>query len=142
MIPRAFRLLLPAVLFTGILVACTPFLIAPSDPNASLVIGRIVVDNKYPGGLSGLLPRGVLDKALDVEVETRDGKQYLKVTTEDQGYFLIPNLPPATYHVLGVIIEGHRSDGSKERYAPRLRRPTFTPVPGKITYIEIGRAHV
>ncbi len=133
--PRAFTLLMPAILISGMVVACAPFLVGPSDPNSSLVIGRIVVDNKYPGGLSGLLPLGVLDKALDVEVETRDGKQYFKVTTEDQGYFFIPNLPPNSYHLLSVIVEGRRSDGSRERYAPRLRRPTFTPVPGKIAYI-------
>jgi len=135
MIPRHSKLLLSAVLFSGIFIACTPFLIGPTDPNSSLVIGRIVIDNKYSGAFQGLLPLGVLDKALDIEIESRDGKQYLKVTTEEQGYFLIPNLPPNTYHVLGVIIEGHRSDGSKERYAPRLRRPTFAPMPGKVTYI-------
>ena len=135
MIPRNFKFLVSAVLFPGIFVACTPFLIAPNDPNASLVMGRIVVDSKFSGDLMGLLPRGVLDKALDVEVESRDGKQYFKATTEEQGYFLIPNLPPNSYHVLGVIIEGHRSSGDKERYALRLRRPTFTPVPGKVTYI-------
>jgi hypothetical protein len=123
------------ILFLGSLVSCTSYLVGPNEPNSSLVIGRIVVDNKYPGGLSGLLPLGMLDKALDVEVETRDGKQYFKVTTEEQGYFLIPNLPPNSYHLLSVIIEGRRSDGSNERYAPRLRRPIFTPVPGKVTYI-------
>lgn len=102
---------------------------------APWLIGRIVIDNKYSGAFQGLLPMGVLDKGLDIEVESHDGKQYLKATTEDQGYFLVPNLAPNTYQVLGVIIEGHRSDGSKERFAPRLRRLTFTPVPGKITYI-------
>jgi len=127
--------LLPALLFAGMLVACAPFLVGPNDPNASLVMGRIVVDNKFAGGLSGLLPLGVLDKSLEVEVETRDGKQYFKVTTEEQGYFFIPNLPPNSYHVLSVIIEGGRSGGAKERYAPRLRRLAFTPVPGKVTYI-------
>ena len=119
----------------GTVLSCTPFLVGPSDRNSSLVIGRIVVDNKYPGGLSGILPRGMLDKALDLEVETRDGKQQFKVTTEEEGYFLLPNLPPNTYHVLSVVIEGYRTNGAKERYAPRLRRPIFTPVPGKITYI-------
>jgi len=82
--------LLPALLFAGMLVACAPFLVGPNDPNASLVMGRIVVDNKFAGGLSGLLPLGVLDKSIEVEVETRDGKQYFKVTTD--GYFA-PNRP-------------------------------------------------
>jgi len=135
MIPRALTPLLPTILIFGIVVACAPFLVGPSDPNSSLVIGRIVVDNKYPGAFHGLLPLGVLDKGLEIEIETREGKGYLKVTTEEQGYFIIPNLSSNTYHVLSVILEGSRSGGDKERFAPRLRRPTFTPVPGKVTYI-------
>jgi hypothetical protein len=126
---------LPVVVLLGSIAACTPFLAGPSDQNSSLVVGRIVVDNKFPGGLSGLLPLGVLDKSLEVEIESRDGKQYSKVLTDEQGYFFAPNLPANAYHVLSVIIEGHRSDGSRERYAVRLRRPTFTPTPAKVTYI-------
>jgi hypothetical protein len=132
---KKWKLGLLVLLGAMLLGACTPFIIGPNDPSASLVIGRIVVDNKFSGGLSGILPTGVLDKALEVEVQTRDAKQYFKVITEEQGYFLIPNLAPNTYQLLGVIIEGTRGGGDRERYAPRLRRPTFTPVPGKLTYI-------
>ena len=135
MILRNIKFLLSGLVVLGHLEACTTFLAGPTSPNSSLVIGRIVVDNKYAGEFFRVLPLGVLDKALDIEVESRDGKQYFKVTTEEQGYFLIPNLPPDAYHVLGVILEGHNSIGATERYTPRLRRPNFTPAPGQITYI-------
>lgn len=134
MILRNVRSLSSGLVAAGILAACTTYLAGPSSPNSSLVIGRIVVDNKFPGEFR-LLPLGVLDKGVDVELESLDGKQYFKVTTEEQGYFLVPNLPPEAYHVLGVIFEGRRNDGAAERLRPRLRRPTFKPVPGTVTYV-------
>ena len=91
--------------------------------------------NKFPGGFFGLLPLGELDKGLDIEIETQDGKQSFKVITEEQGYFVIPNIPPNTYQLFRVTIEGGRSGGDKEKYGITMRRPSFTPAPGKITYI-------
>jgi hypothetical protein len=142
MVVRIIKLLLPFVLISRFAAGCTPFLVGPSEPNSSLVIGRILVNNNYPGSFYGLLPLGELDKGLEVEIETRDGKQWFKVTTEEQGYFIIPNISPATYHVLRVIIEGTRSSGATERQGVTIRRPTFTPALGKITYIGTVRINL
>jgi len=135
MVAKSTKLLFAVFPVFCFVIACTPFLLGPSEPNSSLVIGRVVVSNKFPGSLSGLLPLGTLERGLDIEVESRDGKQSFKATTEEQGYFFIPNIPPNTYHILHVTIEGGRSSGAKERYSMTLRRPTFTPAPGRINYV-------
>jgi len=109
--------------------------VGPLEPNSSLIIGRVVVDNKYSGAFYGGLPLGVLDKGLEVEIESRDGSQSFKVGTEEQGYFFVPNVTPNTYHILGVTVEGGTGRGDREKYRLTLRRPIFTPVPGKLTYM-------
>lgn len=124
--------LLPAL---AIAASCTPYLMGPSDQTSSLVIGRVVLDNKFVGQFYGLLPIGTVDKGLEIEVESRDGKQTFKATTEEQGYFFVPNISPNTYHISRVTIEGGSSRGEKERYTLPVRRPVFTPVTGKVTNI-------
>jgi len=135
MVARKLRFLSSALLVFGFSASCTPFLVGPSDSNSSLVIGRIVVDNHFGGGLRGLLPLGVLDRGLALEIESRDGKQTFKVTTDEQGYFLLPNLPPNNYHLYRVTLEGSSMSDAWEKYQLTLRRMPFAPVPGKITYI-------
>lgn len=135
MVLKNFRFLSSAVLVFGLSASCAPFLVGPSDSNSSLVMGRIVVNNNYVGSLSGLLPLGVQDKGLALEVETRDGKQAFKIVTEEQGYFLLPNLPANNYHLYRVMLEGGSHSGARERYQIPLRRLPFAPVTGKITYI-------
>lgn len=115
--------------------SCAPVLVAPVDQNSSLIIGRIAIDNKYPGTFYGLLPQGLVEKDLEIEVESRDGTVIQKATTREQGYFLLPNLPPNTYYVRRVFLEGRRSDGARERHGLELRRLSFTPVPGKVLYV-------
>lgn len=133
----AYRLhfFLPHLLLFGLITGCAPTLVGPVEPNSSLIIGRVVVNNKYSGAFYGGLPLGVLDKGLEVEIESRDGSQSFKVTTEEEGYFFVPNVTPNTYHILAVTIEGGTSSGGKEKIRQPLRRPIFTPVPGKMTYI-------
>jgi hypothetical protein len=114
--------------------SCAPHLIAPADQNSALVIGRVVINNKFPGNFYGLLPQGIIEKGLEIEVESRDGKEVLKVTTGENGYFLIPNITPNSYWVRRVSFEGTRS-GARERRAHDSRRLSFTPVPGSVLYI-------
>jgi len=128
------RSLLSILILFGLITSCAPILVGPLEPNSSLIIGRVVVDNKYSGAFYGGLPLGVLDKGLEVEIESRDGSQSFKVGTEEQGYFFVPNLTPNTYHILGVTVEGGTGRG-EEKYRLILRRPIFTPVPGKLTYM-------
>ncbi len=127
-------LLLPVLVLCGLITSCAPTLVSPTDPNSSLVIGRIVINNKHSGRYFGILPLGTLDQGLEVEVESRDESQFFKVVTEEQGYFFIPNIPPNRYQVRKVSIEGF-SGSQRERRGIGMRRLNFTPVPGKIVYI-------
>jgi hypothetical protein len=135
MVVRKIRLLLSVISVLSFLASCAPTLVGPIEPNSSLVIGRVVVNNKFPGAFHGLLPLGIIEKGLEIEIESRDGSQSFKVNTEEQGYFFIPNIPPNTYHILRVTLEGGRSPGDREKYGLTVRRPIFIPVPGKITYV-------
>lgn len=135
MVLRNLRFLSSAILVFGLVSSCTPFLVGPRGPDSSLIIGRIVVNNHYVGSLRGLLPLGVLEKGLQVEVQTGDGEQSFKVTTEEQGFFVIPNLPPNNYRLYTVTLEGGSHSGAWERHRRMLRRLPFAPVPGKVIYI-------
>jgi hypothetical protein len=44
---------LACFLMTYSITACTPYLAAPNEPNSSLVIGRVVVENNYAEHFSG-----------------------------------------------------------------------------------------
>ena len=131
---RNVRFVLSAVLFFGLFTSCTPFLVGPGGPESSLIIGRIVVANKYVG-IRGLLPTGVLDKGLALEIASRDGQQIVNVTTEELGYFFPANLPPNNYYLNRVTLMGSNMDSDWEKYQLPVRGLLFTPVPGKITYI-------
>jgi hypothetical protein len=124
--------LLPAL---AIAASCAPYLMGPSNQASSLVIGRVVLDNKFAGQFYGLLPVGTVDKGLEIEVESRDGQHTFRATTVEQGYFFVPNISPNTYRISRITIEGGRSSGEKEKYALAVRRPVFTPVTGKVTNI-------
>jgi len=122
------------VVLCGLITSCAPGLVNPTDPNSSLVIGRVVINNKHTGRFFGVLPLGTVDQGIEVEVESRDGRQYYKVTTEKQGYFFIPNMSPNTYQVRSARFEGTLGN-ERESYTLNLRRLNFTPVPGTMTYI-------
>jgi hypothetical protein len=124
------------LLLCGAVVSCALSLAGPIEPASSLVIGRVVVNNKYPGDY-GILPQGILREGLEVLIGTRDGSRIFKVTTEEEGYFLIPNIPPDTYYVLMVNLVGTRGVTRRETESlgVAIRTFPFTAVPGKIGYI-------
>lgn len=125
---------LPILFLSGWITSCAPILTGPIEPSSSLVIGRVVINNKY-GGQYGLLPLGIVDQGIEVQVQSRDGRQEFQIVTQEQGYFIIPNIPPNTYYIERATLEGSRSTVGKETYGLVLRQPNFTPVPGKIRYI-------
>jgi hypothetical protein len=130
-------LLRGAVLWTTLAVSlgsCAPLLVGPGDQNSALVMGRVVVDNKFPGNFYGLLPQGIIEKGLELEVESREGNEILKVTTGENGFFLIPNISQKSYYLRRVSFEGARS-GQRERRSQEVRRLNFTPVPGRVLYV-------
>ena len=132
-VTSAIQFLLPVFILCGLINSCAPTLVSPTGPNSSLVIGRVVINNKF-GGSFGALPLGVVDYGIEVEVESADGSQYLKATTEKEGFFVLPNVPPNTYIVRYVRFQGTIGNETN-RYSQGLRRLAFTPVPGKILYI-------
>lgn len=131
------RSLLSILILGGFITGCAPTLVGPIEPNSSLVIGRVIINNKYSGAFYGLLPLGKLDRGLEVEIESLDGKQSFKVIAEEQGYFFVPNIAPNRYHLLRVTIEGSREGTRREteKHGIGLRRLVFTPVEGKVAYI-------
>lgn len=127
--------LLSILILGGFITSCAPTLVGPIEPNSSLIIGRVVINNQYRGQY-GALPLGTVEKGIEVEVESLDRSQQFSVTTEDEGYFFLPNIPPSTYQIVSVRIEGTTTGrGDRERYGIMMRRFTFTPIPGKIAYI-------
>lgn len=126
-------LLCSVLLFSGWITSCTPTLVNPIEPNSALVMGRVVINNKYSGpGL--LLPLGTIEDRIEVEVESTDGNQLFKAKTEEQGYFFIPNIPPNTYLVRRLIVERRIGDRI-ETQSIGMKRLVFTPVPGKTAYV-------
>ncbi len=70
-VTSAIYLLLPGMVLCGLITSCAPTLVSPIDPNSSLIIGRVVIDNKYSGN-QGALPLGIVDVGIEVEVESQD----------------------------------------------------------------------
>lgn len=129
--------LLSILILFGLITSCAPILVGPIEPNSALVIGRVVINNKYSGpgsGVGGLLPSGTIDWGIEVEVESRDGSQLFKAKTEEQGHFFIPNIVPNTYVVRRLIVE-HRTGDRIQTSSIGVKGLVFTPVPGKTAYI-------
>ncbi|MFQ5895948.1 MAG: hypothetical protein ACE5JJ_09085, partial [Nitrospinota bacterium] len=130
---RAF--LWSVLLLFSLITGCAT-LADPTGPNSSLVIGRVVINNKYPGdprpsGL-GTLPLGTIKWGIGVEIESTDGSQFFEATTGKEGYFMIANIPPDTYYLRRVILKaetGFRRDMATLQLG---KLPSFTFVPGKI----------
>jgi hypothetical protein len=96
-------------------------------------MGRVVINNKSTGGRL-LLPLGIIDHPIELEIWSRDESQVFKAKTERQGIFFIPNLPPNTYIVRRLIVD--RQTGIRQEIQHiDVNGPIFTPVPGKIAYI-------
>jgi len=119
---------------SSLCVGCAPHLIGPADQNSALVIGRVSINSKFGGNFYGALPQGVVEKGVAVEIESRDGKETLNVTTGDNGYFLVPNIAQKNYFVRKVIIEGMRNN-QREYSSWNVQRLNFAPLPGRVLYI-------
>jgi len=126
--------LLLVIVSIGLLTGCAHVLVGPTDPDSSLVIGRIVIKNKYRGQ-RGLLPLGNVKQGIEIDVQITDMGQPFKVTTERQGYFFIANMPPKFHYVRRVKFEGREPDGAYEWFSMPMQKLYFKSVPGKVVYI-------
>lgn len=121
-------------LMFGLISGCATPLADPMGPNSSLVVGRVVINNQYPG--SGILPIGIVEYGIEVEIESKDGSQFIKATTGHGGYFVVPNISPNTYYLSVVKFTGSGSSGDTSTTSITLQKKVyFTPVPGEIVYL-------
>jgi len=131
---REVSLVISFLLLSSLISGCAVSLIDPSGPNGALVIGRVLIKNQHVGS-GGNLPIGTVDYGIEVEIESRDGNEFIKVTTGHGGYFVIPNIPPNTYHLSKVSFEGIGSSGTDTAHITLRKSPLFIPIPGKILHV-------
>jgi len=131
---RGVVLVFSFLLLSSLIGGCAVSLINPSGPNGALVIGRVVINNQHLGS-GGNLPIGTIDHGIEVEIESRDGNEFIKVTTGHGGYFVVPNIPPNTYYLSRVKFEGIGSSGTDTAHITLQKSSFFTPIPGKILHV-------
>ncbi|HWP57409.1 MAG TPA: carboxypeptidase-like regulatory domain-containing protein [Candidatus Acidoferrales bacterium] len=95
-----FRFALGLFLLSG----CGAKAARPQTAASALLVGRVLIQNSFRGP-NGLLPLGLHGGHIQVEVRSEDGERSARATTEPDGYFFIPNLPPGTYYVRSVVLE-------------------------------------
>ena len=135
-VTSAIHLLLPVLVLSGLITSCAPGLISPTGPNSSMVFGRVVITNEFSGSF-GALPTGVVYHGIEVEIESQDGSQFFKPTTDKEGYFFIPNIPKGTYTIISVRFEGiiDSNGGKINSYKLSMRRLNFATASGNTMYI-------
>jgi len=131
---RGVVLVFSFLLLSSLIGGCAVSLTDPSGPNGALVIGRVVINNQALGS-GGNLPIGTVDYGIEVEIESRDGNEFIKVTTGHGGYFVAPNIPPNTYYLSRVKFEGIGLSGIGTAHITLRKSPFFIPIPGKILHV-------
>lgn len=128
--------LLPSVFILSLLLGgCAATLRDPVGPNSSLVIGRVIINNKYPGRL-GLMPLGTIRRGIALEIKNKDQTLLITAVTQPGGYFVIPNIPPNAYFLSRVIFKGGTPGDEETMYLRGNTRAFFVPVPGQV--VDLG----
>ncbi len=126
------------LLLAGFLSGCATVLADPAESTSALVIGRVIIDNRYQGQFFGPIPLGIIKEGIEVEVASPEQKQLLNVRTDKEGYFYLSNIPPSVYQMARVSlarISGGLDNIKIQRLALGVGVLRFRPVPGKIGYI-------
>lgn len=132
------------LLLFGFAIGCAAPLANPTGPNSSLVVGRVIINNQYPGpsGAGGTLHIGKIEELIDVEIVNHDESEVLEATTVEGGFFFSANIPPGVYYLHKVIMRGE-ADLVRETVNMNLSRRHFFTVPtgsGKI--VPAGTYHL
>ncbi len=120
---------------SGLIGGCAATLTDPIGPDSSLVMGRIVINNKYPGKL-GLIPMGTVERGITLEFKNKSETLLIRAITDDRGYFVVPNIPLNTYFLNRVIFEGGNPGDEETMYLATNRGSFFVPVRGQI--VDLG----
>ncbi len=120
---------------SGLIGGCAAILTDPIGPESSLVIGRVVITNKYSGQL-GLMPMGTVEQGIVMEIKNRNGTLLIRAITDHGGYFVVPNIPLSTYFINRVIFKGGNPGDEETMYLGTNKGAFFVPVRGQI--VDLG----
>ncbi len=132
---RTIVLLSSVFFLSGLIGGCATILTDPIGPDSSLVIGRVVINNKYPGRL-GLMPLTTVERGITLEIKNKNQTLLIKAITGRGGYFVIPNIPLNTYFLNRVIFKGGDPGDEETMYLATNRGSFFVPVRGQI--VDLG----
>jgi len=126
---RILYLVLSVTLLASFAGGCSTPLADPKGPNSSLIMGRVVIDNQDP---NAEFPVGNTDKGIMLAIESRDERQFTRVVTGDNGYFMIPNIPPDPYFLVPMFSVGDDSTDDDTGGITAIHEGFFAPAPGKV----------
>ncbi|NIO08039.1 MAG: hypothetical protein GTO40_08580 [Deltaproteobacteria bacterium] len=128
-------LLLSVLLLLVVCGGCAPALTDPAGPKSSLVIGRVVINNNYPGR-QGLMPIGAVRQGITIEIMDKNRSLLITAVTLRDGYFMVPNIPQNAYYLSRIIFRGGAPNDQETMYLAGRRGVFFVPVPGEI--VDLG----
>ena len=120
---------------SGLIGGCAATLTDPIGPESSLVIGRVVITNKFSGKL-GLMPMGTVEQGILIEIKNKKGTLLIRAITDNRGYFVVPNIPVNTYFLNRLIFKGGNPGDEETMYLGTNKGAFFVPVRGQI--VDLG----
>ncbi len=139
MFGKATGFLLMSSLLAAIPSGCAQRLAAPNGAESSLVIGRVIIENRDP---DNDLPLGQNDKGIKLAVESTDERQFAHLQTTDKGYFVIPNIPARPHFLIPLFSIWDESNGDIDDKISVIHEGYFTTPPGKVVDLGTFRLQV
>jgi hypothetical protein len=131
---------LSAVLSLWAAAGCSTPLVAPAGSESALVIGRVMVTYTWELALGRMRP-GTNKEGILVELEDRDKHTVVRATTDEEGYFFIPNITAGAYElrrvIVGVTFADYRGGyvTTEDKFSISQGTLAFSPSPGKVGYV-------
>jgi hypothetical protein len=104
-----------ATLLCFMLHGCAQIKTSPAPVEGSMIMGRVLINNIYRGRY-GLLPIGLQAKSIQIEIHSEDSQRIARGSTDEEGYFFVPNLAPGDYYLRSVafdVVSNARTDGMR-----------------------------